>query len=572
MKKVISIICATYLLMISGCDVEEFLDQGPLDEYTSSSVFKTEADMIIASNYLYTFLPHLDQRYGEPRLWLWADDGWRRNGGKEGSHLRWLSTDEFLDFYRYEEIKHCNEFISRIPDATFTTEGIDDRLEAEARFIRALLYERMVFVHGDIPLVTEPQDLDFFPSRIGQRPIVFEFVLDELDEIATVLPASYSGAEEGRVTKWAALALKARACLNAVGWYSDKSFLYDEAEAACEAIIGEGGFILDEGIDGFRRLFMPASDVGGSDPSTGIILSRNYIETVLVYDQMSQKCLPRGAYRGTGETMSNNQAQFGATWNLIQAFQTINGLAPVDDPSYDPADPFTNRDPRFRASFILPGDQLLSRDGGGTGLYIFQPHPALGTIEADFANNNTGIDTGYLIRKYTGLSLSDNYTLEYLNTHSAHADNKIIRYAEVLLMLAETLAADNNPEALDYINMVRNRAGMPSYNSIGDVPTSVMNGTTGNALIDAVLLERRYEFSGEAPHRMVDIWRYKLGDQVYGVVEGIPVDENLPGDLIGPRTNFANTTRIWDDKYYLLPIPRDALDINPNILPNNPGW
>ena len=110
-------------------------------------------------------------------------------------------------------------------------------------------------------------------------------------------------------------------------------------------------------------------------------------------------------------------------------------------------------------------------------------------------------------------------------------------------------------------------AGMPSYACIGDVPISVMNGTTGNALIDAVLLERRYEFVGEPSQRMYDIWRYKLGDQVYGPVEGIPVDENLPGDLVGPRTTYANTTKVWDDKFYLLPIPQEALDVNPNLFP-----
>lgn len=572
MKKIILIIIIASLVITSGCNVEEFLDRGLLDEYTSASVFKTEGDMIIASNHLYTFLPHLDQKAGEARMWVWTDDGWRRNAGGEKANLQWLASDGVLSFYRYGAIKHCNEFISRIPGATFTTQGIDQRLEAEARFIRAMLYERMVFVHGDVALVTEPQDLDFFPSREGQRSVVFDFVLSELDEIAAVLPDSYTGSDEGRITKWAALALKARACLNAVGWHSNPSALYDQAEAACRTIENEGGFSLDDGEDGFRNLFLPDSDIGGSAQSTGVILSRNYIDILLPYKQMSFKCLPRGSYYGTGEGAGNNQAQFGATWNIVQAYQTINGLAPVDDPAYDPADPFTNRDPRLRASFIVSGDQLQSVGGGGAGLYTYQPHPGDKGVKADQASKNTGMDTGYLIRKYSGLSLKDNITQEYSNTKMGHADNKVIRYAEVLLMLAEALAADNNAEALTYINMVRDRVGMPGYNGVGDVPTSVMNGQTGNALIDAVLLERRYEFAGEAPHRFADIWRYRLGDQVYGPVEGIPEDKDLPGDLVGPRTTYANTTRVWDDKFYLLPIPQDALDVNENLLPNNPGW
>ncbi len=571
MKNKILLALTGIMLFAIGCDTDEFLDEGPLDEYTSASVFRTQEDMIIASNFLYTFLPELDQRFGEPRLFLWTDDGWRRNGGREGSNLNWLSSDVFLNFYEYDKIRHCNELIARIPDAEFTSQEVANRIEAEARFIRAMLYERMVFVHGDVPLVTEPQALDFFPSRDGQRQTVFDFVIQELGQIADILPASYGASDAGRITKWAALAMQSRAYLNALGWHSNPSQLYDGAEAACRRIINESGLSLDEGIDGFRRLFMPDSDYGGSNPSTGMLLSRVYIDNLLPYEEMSFKCLPRGSYFGTGDGAGNNQAQFGATWNLVQSFQTINGLAPVDDPAYDPADPFTNRDPRLRASFILPGDQLQSRDGGGIELYVYQPHPDLATVRADQSNRNTGMDTGYLIRKYSGLSLDDNVTLIYMNSHRGHADYKIIRYAEVLLMMAETLAADNDPAALDYVNMVRNRVGMPSYASIDDVPTSVMNGTTGNALIDAVLLERRYEFAGEAPHRMADIWRYRLGDQVYGPVEGIPVDPMLPGDLVGPRTTFANTTRVWDDKYYLLPIPENALDVNSN-LSNNPGW
>ncbi len=577
MKNIVISISVVLLILANACNTDDFLDQGPLDEYTSASVFKTEEDLIIATNFLYTFLPHLDQRYGESRLWLWTDDGWRRNGGREGSNLVWLAGDSdgesFMNFYFYDQIRHCNEVIARIPGAAFTTEGMAERLDAEARFIRAMIYERMVFVHGDVPLVTEPQDLDFYPSRDGQRPVVFDFVIDELEDISNVLPEHYANiADAGRITRWAALALKARAYLNAIGWHPNPAALYDGAEAACRTIIQESNLGLDDGVDGFARLFTFHSDaVTGSNPSNGLILTRNYIDNILPYDQMAFKCMPRGSYIGTGEDAGNGQAQYGATWNIVQAFQTINGLAPVDDPTYDPADPFTNRDPRLRASLILPGDSLQAAGGGGTVYYKYQPHPALATVNADRADRNTGMDTGYLIRKYAGLSLDDNATSELTNNFQGHADFKIIRYAEVLLMYAEALAADNNADCLTYINMVRNRVGMPSYNTIADVPTSVMNGTTGNAFIDAVLLERRYEFAGESTQRMLDIWRYRLGDQVYGPVEGIPQDPSLPGDLVGPKTTFANTTRVWDDKYYLLSLPKAALDVNPNIQ-NNPGW
>jgi hypothetical protein len=340
---------------------------------------------------------------------------------------------------------------------------------------------------------------------------------------------------------------------------------------ACKTILDEGGFNLDQGVDGFKRLFTHHSDVvTGSKPSDAVILSSNYIDVVRVADRWTNRCFPRGAYQGPDG--GNNVAMFGATQNLVSSFQTIKGLAPADDPDYDPTALWVDMDPRLRASLIMPRDVLPALGGQNRETYIFSPHPKQKVFNNDRADRNQGMDTGYLIRKYTGLSIEGDIKLEYTNNKTAHADYKQIRLAEVILMMAEVLAADNNPQSLDYVNMVRNRVGMPGYNSIGDVPTGLINGTTGNALIDAVLLERRYEFVGEAPYRMADIWRYRLGDQVYGEVEGFPNDPDLPGDLSGDNSTYANTTRVWDDKYYLFPLPQSALDVNPNLGSNNPGW
>ena len=557
-------------IAFSAC-TDEFLEVFPEDEYTTDVVYQSETDMILAVNGLYTYLPPLDADRGEPRLWFWTDDGWRRRG-RFGADLRWLTneSDNTFNFYRYDGIRQCNEVIDRIPDATFTTTGLANRLTAEARFIRALLYERMVFFYGDVPLVTQPQGADFFPSR-DARVEVFEFVVSELEELATTLPESYDSDEQGRSTKWAALALLARANLNAIGWHPSPEKLYDDAENACRQIIDSGTFSLDEGVLGFSRLFTSDSDFDGSHPSTGVILSRVYIPGELFFDDYANKCLPRGSYQGFGDGAGNNQGQFGATWNLIRAFQTINGEAPEDalGTSYFEESPYENMDPRLGASFILPGDALQSVDGGGTGYYTFNPHPDLTPFPQDAITSRTGIETGYLIRKYSGLGVENDSTIVYDNLGVAHSDFKIIRYAEVLLMMAECRAADNSDEALQYINIVRNRVGMPNYNSIADVPLSLINGTSGNDLIDAVLLERRYEFAGEGTHRMADIWRYRLGDQVFGLVEGISTDPNRPGALTGER--FSDVEKVWDERNYLFPLPQSAIDINQNLT-QNPGW
>jgi len=112
---------------------------------------------------------------------------------------------------------------------------------------------------------------------------------------------------------------------------------------------------------------------------------------------------------------------------------------------------------------------------------------------------------------------------------------------------------------------------MATYASIG-LPTVTL-GTTGNQLIDAILLERRYEFAGVGLQRWFDIWRYKLGDQVITPVFGIPESMMEYGDLVGPKFKPDNGAynRVLNDKNYLLPIRQDIIDANPSIV-QNPGW
>ena len=428
----------------------------------------------------------------------------------------------------------------------------------------------MLFVYGDVALVTEPQRVDFFPAR-NDRQEVFDFVVSELTEIAEQLPEVYDAREQGRITKWAALALLARTHLDAIGWHPEPTARYTQAEAVCSQIINSGPFALDEGVKGFSRLFTPESDFGGSNPSTGVILARVHVASELFAGDFSRKCLPRGSYQGFGDGAGNNQGQFGSNWNLIRSFQTINGKASEEELgiSYDEANPYQNMDPRLSASFILPGDALQRVDGDGSTHYNWEPHPDLTLFSADALDGETGIETGYLVRKYSGLGVENDSTIIYDNLRSAHVDFKIIRYAEVLLMMAECKAAVGDAAALTYINQVRNRVGMPSYNTISDVPLSLRSGTTGNDLIDAVLLERRYEFAGEGYQRMADIWRYRLGSQVYGLVEGISTDPTRPGALTGER--FTADTRVWNDRNYLLPLPQAAINGNSNLT-QNPGW
>lgn len=563
MKKFIVPTFLALFLLFNGCD--GFLDVSDLDELSSESVFKTQTDMGFALNQIYTFLPEPDlASEGELVPYFWTDDAVHRNinaEGRMGSDFNWSTVSQtgvtyiLDDFYRYDEIADINFFLEALPDAAYTDESLRERHGAEARFIRAWLYERMIFAYGDVALITEVIPVDALPSR-NPRKEVFNWLISELEEIAPILPEQYEGNDIGRFTKWAALALKARAHINAIGWHDDVSGMYAAAEEACAEIINSGEFELAEGIEGFKAQFSNSSDLLSSET----ILSNIFIPELRT-QPLARRIAPKGSWRGPAARYGNNQSRAGYTADFIEEVQTINGVFPKDDPQYDPANPWVNRDPRLRASVVLPGDELPAK-GDPENTYEYQPHPAIPPNTDDITRPSN--PTGYGFKKYL------DYSLEALD--QGFSDYKIIRYSEILLMYAETLAArGNNEEALEYLDKVRARVGMPLYADIG-LP-AITRGTTGNAMIDAILLERRYEFAGEGPQRWFDIWRYKLGDQVIGQVYGIPESTELPGDLNGPKfkPDGEKYNRVWQDKFYLLPIRQSILDANPNIS-QNPGW
>lgn len=121
-------------------------------------------------------------------------------------------------------------------------------------------------------------------------------------------------------------------------------------------------------------------------------------------------------------------------------------------------------------------------------------------------------------------------------------DVHVIRYSELLLILAEALAQQgglvNLTEAVEYLNDVRTRAGLAPYNLVTDLNTSQAE------VLDAIYLERRLELAFEG-ERWFDLVRWDMADAL------------LDGGLANPDN--------------LLPIPVSELDVAPNIT-QNPGY
>lgn len=130
-----------------------------------------------------------------------------------------------------------------------------------------------------------------------------------------------------------------------------------------------------------------------------------------------------------------------------------------------------------------------------------------------------------------------------------------MRYADVLLMAAEALGeiSGATAEAVGYINQVRERARNEA-GVMNPLPADISPGISKDEFIRLVLEERRFELAFEYK-RWYDIQRRRMGNEVF-----------LGSNSLEPRSNFSEA------RDYLWPIPRQELENNPNLLPQNPGY
>ncbi|MCT4646831.1 MAG: RagB/SusD family nutrient uptake outer membrane protein [Carboxylicivirga sp.] len=563
--KISTILSIMLVALFWGCD--DFLERVPEGNYSEGSVWKTEADLEYALNGLYRQLPHPgDNVSGFPNgseiiYQIFTDDGWDRgsSGAIRFANIDFSSSSSVIsnEWDRYSKIRDCNEFIKRAPQAEIN-EDLKARFIAEARFLRAMYYARLNFLFGDVPLIKEPTDPDYFPRKT-KRETVFEFVRNEFDEIAQILPNEYKGNNIGRITSGAALAFKARHLLNAIDWYTDLPALYKEAREACETVYTSSVYDLDPGVEGFRKLFTSESEHGNTMEA---ILTSNFDPETRTHTY--NRCmLPKAAFGGTNK----NSSYIGVTNALVEAFQMNNGKDVHDVTSgYDPANPWNNRDPRLDITILRAGEVIPKKGGdGATSTYTFDPHPLIkpaGGVTTDDVTKATN-PTGYNVWKYI--------EFDVVSSVDCHVDYKVMRFAEVILMYAESILGEtgNIGSAMQLVNEVRDRVGMPN------VETSYGSVSSVEKALEIILNERRFELATEGPQRFYDIRRHRLGEEVFADqnVYGIPLGPNrkpnknvLEGDLDNGVKNLCGQKKFNAETYYLWPVPQTAIDRNPSLL------
>ena len=553
-SKIIYIFLAAFLF--SACNKK--LDLVPKDALSEPTFFKNENDLKLYCNQFYQDLPaqysFWSDRYSDNEISL--DHG---DGLLDGTYTVPVTGGG----WDWGQIRACNYFLQRYQQAD-ADDAIKNKYAAEVRFFRALYYWQKVIRFGDVPWInkdlTDTSALLYAPRTPHKQ--VMDSVLADLNFAVSNLP-DLNDVEDGRLHKYAALALKSRICLwegtyrkyHALG---DETNYLNETVSASEAIINSGNYeIWSTGnpTTDYYNLFIQ-EDLSNNKEA---ILPQKFIQNVLT----------QNLTRELGESST------GFSKDFARAFLCTDGLPTALSPLYKGDDSLeaeaTNRDPRFRQLIATRGFVLRNNADGTKDIFTL---PDIGTATAP---------TGYMIIKCLSPDPAQ------WNAAQSTLDLFIFRYAEILLNEAEAKAelGQCTQEVIDNtINKLRDRVAMPHM-----IITSLVKDPNSDfpnlpVLLDEIRRERRIELAADG-FRFNDMLRWKAGTlinnpaTILGMklipavraeypesqVSGVQVDANY---YIRIYTNI--TARTWDDKMYLYPIPTQELTLNPNLAPQNPGW
>ena len=478
------------LSVLSFACGDDFFEVIPTDRLSDATFYKSEQDFVIAVNAIY---PYLQGVSNEEQGGIIVDESmtdnafhnrnWTAhfrigNGSHSASDFQPGITGAILIWYpRYEGIRRANAVINRIVPIGFTDENLKTRLTAEARFMRAYLLFDLAFKFGDVPLVTTELTIDEGASITqNTREEVMDFVLDELADIANDLPTTYTGTDIGRITRGAALGLRARFALYAAGpGVLDDPSYYTIARDAAQAVMDLG---LYSRYDSYADLFTPVAENNAE-----IILTNQYAAPTRVHNLWGTFAPP--SLGGSG--------QVGPLRPLLDAYEATDGLPITTSTLYDPANPYSDRDPRLDMTIIRPGSVVA----GDT----IQPTMI---NDPDYVGNNslTSSFTGMYLRKYLIES-------EQSAPTQSGMDVILMRFTEIQLIYAEAKIELNEIDATVYdaINYSRARpdVNMPDYLA-ADYPDQA-------SLRTALRRERRIELAFEG-HRFFDIRRWQIAETV----------------------------------------------------------
>ena len=568
MKKTF-LIAAITLLSLGGCT--NYLDRQPLDTPSLATYFNNEPEMTLALTGVYNASYWVTGNVPAQVFYdLYTDIGLERQPGiASGSYDATNGTVSNYWTFMYQTVARANVVIAgmergkaAVAPATF------NRIQAEAKVLRAWAYYHLIGLFGDVPFYTDPLTTDQFYS-LGKtdKNKIADYLLTDLDDAAAKL--DWASKDRGRVNRGVAIGIQAKLAL-LLG-------RYQVAADAAKKIIDGNAYALNPN---FGTLFTLA----GQQANAGKEIMFEFLLPTDQANPVSYIALGQGS-----RTLSGQSGRF-PLQALVDHFEAIDGKRIDESKVYDTAKPRVNRDPRLKFTVSMDGDTITATASSVRRRAVFNIYDATTPVfnfNAGTYAAGTNVDLtnafgpvkngmGLLWAKYT---LDDAQDMFISKTGFAY-----MRYAEILLTYAEAKIELNQIDAsvTTAMNAVRKRAGMPA------VATELLASQA--KMRQLVRREKVVELANEGIH-LFDMRRWKTGNLglntfVYGAplarAKGAPVPSfgaagsdrdlnDIPDYTNGDALRFKREQRTFLDRNYLFPLPQRELDIN-KVLTQNQGW
>lgn len=503
MKKILILLLVT----VSLYSCEDELDIVNPNEITNESFWQNEADAIKGVNACYSTLHRGGFSRWQPMFYdlrsdvgasfsPWSDLANALNNFIQPDSNFGPAVDVYFD--NYVGINRANQVIANVPNINMN-ESLKSRILGEAYFFRGMHYYHLASLWGNVVLQLEPSKPTDYPPNSSEAE-VWSQVASDLTEAANRLPVSYSDNNDvGRITKGGANALLAKAFMQMQDYNSAKTTL--------------DYFITGEGANVYS-------------------LVSDYYDNFKVTTEFNQESIIEWSYienptEGTDNDVATANHNYGTSIGQFYGppgvgFTDAEALRWVISEFEIERTVSDERDPRLSVTFLYD--------------YTDEAGPAATMVYGQSFQDRYGDSQRVFFRKFLHDHIRNFEGFRGINNY------RFIRFADVLLMYAESLnAIGNTDDAYQYVNQVRARAGLAA------LPT----GMSQQEFLDQIKHERLLELTGEG-HRFNDLKRWgDLGPSLSNL------DPGFNNFVVG--------------KHELLPIPQRDLDINPN-MEQNPNW
>lgn len=600
MKKLVYILLAGCLVLPGSC--KKYLDTVPDNILTIEDVFQTRTNVMKYLGNIYSVLPNeLRQRFSTLQNsgnWIGASDeakyNWDFNYSTNMNKSAWANTDGTVSAYwsnYYKAIRNATDFIQRIDAATPEISSVEKtRLKGEARALRALFYFFLLRTYGPVVILGE----DLIPVDASGEEVMFprstfdegiNFVVGQFDQAYTELPATTP--IDGKFTKGIVKAYKVQALLlaasplfngntdyatmknddgtNLISQSVDVNKWARAATAAKEFITefvpGTYDLYRVADPDPVKAAYRACRDVMVVNWNKEWIFGRSNTESYMRYDRCPFHDGSASQQHGAGAngaTQAQVDAYFMANGRTIsdplsgyQETGFSNYQSPYDNTARNTFNQWVNREPRFYVGITYTNSVWLFNDNN-TGQPIITNMQFSGNSGRSRSTSDVS-PTGYIVRK------------------NVYTDDGIrgcpyLRLAEIFLAYAEALNESNpsSPDILTYLNLVRERAGIPGY---GSAPSQIPAPASQAEMRTAIRNERRVELAFESV-RYFDTRRWKIAE----VTDNGPfygMDMTKDGNAFYTKTLLE--TRVFQKRDYLFPIPANEVLRNP-LIKQNTGW